>query len=351
MGRSFNWVIVLLVILLGVVSLAVIQSVAQDFFVSQFIFFILGFVLLFLVARIDHRVLAAFHGYGWGLSVAALLLTFVFGRVTRQTIRWVTVAGLSFQPSELVKPLIIISLASFFANKKPTWQNLARSLFLIGVPAGLVFLQPNLGSALLYLFIWLTGLFFWVNTKKMVSVLLIFAFVGFIGWHQLRDYQQNRLRSFFAPSSDPMGDGYHLIQAKIAAGSGQLFGRGLFRGTQSHLYFLPERHSDFIFASLAEELGFVGAGAVVLIYFFLLAQILRVAFRVKQFYGSLVCLGVFAVFFSQIVINIGMNVGLMPITGITLPLISTGGSSILSLMVCLGLVESVAQQEKGESFS
>ncbi|MCJ7827715.1 rod shape-determining protein RodA, partial [Patescibacteria group bacterium] len=239
---------------------------------------------------------------------------------------------------------------SFFSQQKSTWRNVGISLLLISVPAGLVFVQPDLGSALLFSFVWLAGVFLWLDKKKLVLLGLGIGLTATLGWGVLRDYQKDRFESFLHPASDPLGTGYHLIQAKIAAGSGKLFGRGLLRGTQSHLRFLPERHSDFIFASLAEELGFFGSFLVLGIYFSILAQIFKAAKRAKDPFGMYLCLGVFGMIFSQVVVNIGMNIGLLPITGITLPFLSTGGSSIIALMIGLGLVESTCVQSETEGY-
>ena len=167
-------------------------------------------------------------------------------------------------------------------------------------------------------------------------------------WRFLKDYQRARVLSFLNPYSDPLGTGYNVIQAVISVGSGKFFGRGLGRGTQSHLYFLPERHSDFIFASLAEELGFLGASLLLVFYFLLLFQILKIAKNAADDFGFLIVTGVFSHLSFQILVNIGMNLGLLPITGITLPLVSTGGSSLLATMVSLGLVENVGRSRRLE---
>lgn len=352
MSRSLNWVIFVLSVLLAVVSLALVQSLEPELVVQQSIFFMVGFTFFFLLSRLDYRILKPFGWYWWGLVVLSLVVTFIFGRATRQTVRWVHIGSLSLQPSELTKPFLILFLASFLADRKPRWLHIARIGFFVAIPAGLIFFQPDLGSALLFIFIWLCVMYFWLDAKKLSLLFLGVTLVSVVGWGLLRDYQKERLKAFIDPTSDPLGSGYHLIQAKIAAGSGRLFGRGLLRGTQSHLQFLPERHTDFIFAALGEELGFLGSFLIVVLYFFLLAQILRVARRSRDAFGFFICVGVFAFLFFQVIINIGMNIGLMPITGVTLPLISTGGSSIVSILVCLGLVESVARQQRsGQIFA
>jgi len=215
----------------------------------------------------------------------------------------------------------------------------------------LIFLQPDLGSSLVVFIFWLGIAFAAGIPKRLIAGLGLVAAALFpLSWLILKQYQKERIFSFLNPFSDPLGSGYNMIQAMVAVGSGQWLGRGLGRGTQSHLMFLPERHSDFIFASLAEELGFLGGFLLIIVYAFLLWRLLKIASQAKEKYGVLICLGVFSMIFVQVLINIGMNLGLVPVTGITLPLISSGGSSLLATVISLGIVQNIARV-KNESQS
>jgi len=348
MRGGFNWPILVLVMALFLFSLALNFSFAPHLLTSQFIFVFLGLATFFLIAKIDYQVLAPFWPFLY-LAVFLLLGTsFIFQTQTRETLRWVRIGSLGFQPSEIVKPFLIFIFAAFISSENWNFKKLIISLGLLFLPAFLIFQQPDLGSSLVLCLVWLAMIFMKVDKKQTVFLIGFFCLSLLMGQFFMKDYQKTRIRSFLNPMSDPLGEGYQLIQATIAVGSGRLFGRGLLRGTQSHLRFLPERQSDFIFASLAEELGFLGSLILILIYFSLLIHILRIAKKSGSEFGALICVGVFALFFTQIIINVGMNLGLLPITGLTLPLISPGGSSIFSLMMGLGLVESVARKRKIE---
>jgi rod shape determining protein RodA len=341
MTKRFNWLILVLILALSIFSLALIFSLAPHLIVSQLIYILLGLVIFFLFSRLDYEIFRHFHWFLFIFVILFLASTFVFGRLTRGTLRWIKIGPLTFQPSELVKPVLILTFASFVSLKDWNFKRLISGLILLLIPAYLIFQQPDLGSTLVVGLIWL-AIFSLRLDKKQTVFLSVFFLAGLLAaGFFLRTYQKERLSSFLDPFEDPLGRGYHLIQATIAAGSGKFFGRGLLRGTQSHLEFLPERHSDFIFASLAEELGFFGSTIVILTYFLLLAQILKTAKEAQDNFGTFICVGVFALFAAQFFINVGMNLGMLPITGITLPLISSGGSSVVTSMISLGLTESV----------
>ena len=215
------------------------------------------------------------------------------------------------------------------------------------LPALLIFFQPDLGSSLVLLFSWL-GILIGAGFDWRLAVLGGATLLSspFLFWRFLQDYQQQRILSFLNPTSDPLGAGYNLIQATVAVGSGQFLGRGLGRGTQSHLRFLPERHTDFIFASLAEELGFLGSAVLIFALVVLLWRILVIAQKSRDQFGFLISLGIFSLIFTQTFINIGINLGILPITGITLPLVSYGGSSLLAISICLGIIQNINQHAK-----
>lgn len=254
------------------------------------------------------------------------------------------------QLSEILKPFLILTFAGFLRLSPSIGLNrLASILILASIPLFLIFKQPDLGNTIIFLLI-LTSLLFIGGLRWFLMLGLLIVSSGAIPLlgRFLKDYQRERITSFLNPQSDPLGTGYHLIQAMVTVGSGQIFGRGLGLGTQSHLQFLPEQHTDFIFASLSEELGFLGAVLLIVLYGLLLWKILNIAKNSKDPFGILISAGIFAMLLAQIGINIGMNVGLLPITGVTLPLISYGGSSIISTMISLGVIESIAKGKKRE---
>jgi rod shape determining protein RodA len=258
-------------------------------------------------------------------------------------VRWIDFGFITLQGSEFAKPILILLFAFVFTRFDPKkLRTFVISLIVLIVPFGLIFSQPDLGSSVIVAGIWLSMAFVAGSSLLYLFVLLITPVVAspFI-WNILKDYQKARIEIFLNPASDPLGRGYNVIQAIIAVGSGQLFGRGLGRGTQSHLNFLPEQKTDFIFATTAEELGFVGVFLLLALFGFLIYRLLRATQIITDPEGSLIVVGVAVTLLSQIFINVGMNLGILPITGITLPLVSFGGSSLVAVFILLGLAESV----------
>jgi rod shape determining protein RodA len=281
-----------------------------------------------------------------------LLAVFAIGEVSRGSNRWIPVWGeLRIQPSEFAKPALILLLAKFFSDhytflkKNIIYSAIATFIYFI-----LVFKQPDLGTALTFIVIWLTSLYLLpVSLKKMitVSVLVCLAgiLVGPIAWNSLHDYQRDRILVFLDPQRDPLGKGYNALQALITVGSGGSIGKGFGMGTQSHNNFLPEQYTDFAFATYSEEFGFVGVIVLLVLYSLILWRIFKIAGEVKSRFSFFICVSTAMFFFFQVFINIGMNIGIMPITGITLPLFSYGGSSLISFFICLGLVQAVKPSE------
>lgn len=329
-----------------VFNLLIIWSIAPRLFLQQLTYIILGLGLFFLFSLIDWRIYPKFSWLFYLGSLIFLGITFLFGTITRGVSRWIQIGGLTIQPSELVKPFLVLFFAWFFSEGIEIKKIFLGSL-LLTLPAFLIFIQPDLGSSLVVILLWLG-----ITLAAGVSWRWLAGGFGFLVvtlpliWQLLKDYQRQRIYTFVNPFADPLKSGYNIIQSIIAIGSGQLAGRGLGRGTQSHLRFLPERHSDFIFASLAEELGFLGALILLSFFALLLWRILVIAQKTDNRFGMLICLGIFTMIFSQIFINIGMNLGLMPITGITLPLISSGGSSLVAVLISLGIIENIARFSK-----
>lgn len=334
-------------LLLISIGTLVIYSSSRELAIQQAIFAFFGFLIYFFISQFDYRSIKNLVLPFYIFVTVLLVVVIIIGAETRGVIRWIPLGIINIQPSELAKPALILMLALFWANNKPSWLNIFKSLLWTTPIAIFIFKQPDLGSTLTILAIWITMIFASaVSYKKIFIVSLTFLLIIPLSWSALHDYQKQRITSFLAPESDPLGKGYNLIQSEIAVGSGQIFGRGLGRGTQSRLQFLPEFRTDFIFAAIAEEMGFLGSSMILSLYLFLIVYILRVSTHPYDRFGSLIIFGVCAMILFQTVVNIGMNIRLLPITGITLPLISYGGSSLIATLFCLGFVSSVAKLRK-----
>lgn len=344
---NLDWSILMALFVLLILGLFAIASVAPQLFLPQTLYAFLGLGLFFLFSQLDYRVLERLVLFIFSGSIGLLLLTFLFGTITRGTVRWIQIGGFTVQPSEMVKPFLVVFFAWFFSHSQMNLRRFLAGGLLLLLPFILVVWQPDLGSSLVIAFSWLGIVLGAGLAWPLLGLSTAATIIGFpLVWRLLREYQRQRVLSFLNPLSDPLGAGYNLIQATITVGSGQLLGRGFGRGTQSHLRFLPERQTDFIFASFAEELGFIGSMILLVAFGFLLWRILVIARETKDPFGYLICLGVFSMLSFQVFVNIGMNLGLLPITGITLPLISYGGSSLVGTMISLGLVESVARRNR-----
>lgn len=340
----FNLPITIASILLLSVSILVIYSSSREFASQQAIFAFVGLLIFLFISQFDYRSIKNLIIPFYIIIIILLVVVQLLGIETRGVLRWIPLGIINIQPSELAKPALILVLAQFWTKNYPSWKNILRSLLWTLPLVILIFRQPDLGSTLTILAIWFLMFFAsGVSIKKMFVIALLVLFVIPVSWLTLADYQKGRIIGFLAPQQDPLGKGYNLIQSQIAVGSGQVFGRGLGRGTQSRLQFLPEFRTDFIFASIAEEMGFVGVVGILSIYFFLLVYALKIAQSAFDRFGFLITFGVVAMILFQTFVNIGMNIGLVPITGITLPLISYGGSSLIATLFSLGLVASIAK--------
>lgn len=338
-----DFVLFLVILFLVSFGILMISSTDPSFALQQIIFSIFGFAVFFLVSSFDYRLFK-------NLALILYLAVFVFllilpfvGETIRGSTRWIDLGFFRFQPSEIAKPVLIFTLAWFFERRQPTsLKNIVLSLFFVIPYFILVFKQPDLGNALIFFLIWVAMIFVSGLPALFVIVgaLLVIGFAPLF-WFFLAEYQKARLISFINPTVDPLGTGYSIIQSQIAIGSGQLFGRGFGRGTQSHLAFLPERQTDFIFATLSEELGLVGAIILLFVFLVLIIHILDIAKNVSKRFPILIAIGVATWLIVQVCINVGMNLGLVPVTGITLPLISYGGSSLISTLFGLGVINSI----------
>jgi len=326
----------ILVLVLGLVT---IWSTAPELFFTQLEFVIAGIIIVYLLSRVDTRTFFSLATGFYIASILLLILTMVVGRNIRGSVRWIDLGFFNLQTSEIAKPMLAIFYASYLTNNKLNkWLDFLKFLFLAIIPVGIVVIQPDLGSALTLMCLPLALLVFTGHFKKLLIIGAIFiAIVIPLESKFLKPYQRQRIDTFINPYKDPQGAGYNVIQATIAVGSGGVFGKGVKLGTQSHLNFLPERHTDFIFASFVEEFGLIGATFLLSAYFIIFNTCLKTAKILKDNRASLLSLSVFTIMAFQTVVNIGMNLGVMPVTGITLPLFSYGGSSLLSFAILLGL--------------
>lgn len=338
----FDWGLITPALLLVCLGLFMLRSVAPAQLVFQSIFVVISALVFLVFALTDYKWFFSLHLPTYLISLGLMVLPFLFGLSSRGAHRWLQFGQVFFQPSELAKPFLLVTFAVLAASRlshKLMWLVISFAL-----PALLIFLQPDLGTMLVLTIGWLTVFIPQIPRKIFLVGALIFLLVSPATWFLLRDYQKSRLLTFLNPYSDPLGRGYQVIQSTIAVGSGQLWGRGLGQGTQSQLQFLPEQHTDFMFATLSEELGFVGSAAVIFLFALLLAKIYGLATKSTDLAANYYSLGILAMLGFQIFINIGMNMGVAPVTGITLPFLSYGGSSMLSLAITLGLLSSISRQ-------
>ena len=347
---EFNWTFLLLLALIASIGFGMLYSVAEGSFspwaLRQAARFGVGVCIMITVAMIDLRLWMRLAYPLYGVALAMLIAVEVMGFVGMGAQRWLDLGFISIQPSEVMKVTLILALARYFhgltLEEVSRVRNLLMPLALVVIPVGLVVLQPDLGTAIL---LTATGgiLFFSAGLRWRYFIFAgasVLAAIPVI-WSRLHDYQRNRVFTFLDPERDPLGSGYHILQSKIALGSGGIFGKGFMEGTQSQLNFLPEKHTDFIFTMLGEELGLVGGLALLTLYFIVLMFSLNVALQCRNQFGRLVAIGVSMTFFFYVFINTAMVMGLLPVVGVPLPLVSYGGTAMLSLMFAFGLLMSV----------
>jgi rod shape determining protein RodA len=351
--RDFDWVLLGFVLLLSLISVLEIKSATlhtkfHGFDHKQIGFLAIGIVLMFLISLIDyHRLIDTVH-WAYGIGILSLIAVALFGTKVLGGKRWISFHGVHFQPSEWIKLILIVAVARYFwglAGRELTWAEIGKVSAMVFVPLVLVLKQPDLGTSLTYLPILCCGLFLGgIRFKQVALILLALILVGGIAWKSgkhLKPYQQARINAFINPDSDPRGSGYQIRQSLIAVGAGGIWGKGANKGTQTQGDFLPIPYTDFIFAAFCEEHGFVGAVGVLLLYFLILMRLIQNAQTASDLPGSFIIMGVVAVIVFQIAVNVGMVVGLMPVTGIPLPLLSYGGSSVLFTFMALGIVMNV----------
>ena len=358
---KIDWILLLSTLLLLGIGLAVLYSISASIpnegglsvFWRQIIFTLVGIACMLFFAFFNYQSLKSKSTLIYFLTLLVLLTVLIFGLTIRGTAGWIGIGSFHIQPVEIAKLSLIIFLASFISQKKMELGETGRlvaSLVLCGIMILLVIRQPDFGSAMVLVGIWagmtiVSG----VSAKRIFIIILFGIAVAFIGWFQLQTYQKDRIFGLIKSGAvDPQGSGYNVIQSIISVGSGGLTGKGIGHGSQSQLNFLPEKHTDFIFASIAEELGLLGSFFVIGLYFIMFYRMRMIALSAPDNFGYLIVVGIMAMFFLQVFENIGMNIGIMPVTGIPLPLLSYGGSSLITVLASIGILLNI--NSKKETF-
>ncbi|HZP84911.1 MAG TPA: rod shape-determining protein RodA [Chthonomonadaceae bacterium] len=353
--KNLDWPLLFLTFLIAGMGVLIIFSATRGdptpFYTKQIVWIVLGTGLLAAAAFVDYHLYARFARQIYLLNLLLLALVDLghLSHSAKGAARWINLGGFQFQPSEFAKLFVILTLAVFLTRRQETireGKTLLLSFLYIALPVALIFKQPDLGTALVVLAIWF-GMVYMAGARiahlaafLVVGVLL---FVGMWHTHLIKDYQKNRLIAFIHPEADPKETGYHVLQARIAIGSGGMWGKGFGRSTQVRGGYIPERQTDFIFTDVGEELGFVGSVLVTLLYAgFLLRGVLIIAASDEDVLGKLIATGIVTLFAFHVLLNIGMNIGIMPVAGVPLPFFSYGGSNMLVALACVGVLQSVS---------
>jgi len=357
--EKFDWLILLsllVIVAMGLVSLysalhpQIRAEPTDNAFVRQIVWLGCGLVVLFFALLFDYQQLKVVSPWIYFATLAFLVVVLIFGKEVNGAKRWLDLGFFHFQPSEIMKTVIVIQLATYLSRQEispyPRLGELGVPLLTIFAPVVLILMGPDLGTALCVLAIASTVIFFMGIRWQYVLTFGAGALVSLwpLWEYVLKEYQKNRILIFLRPDLDPLGAGYHIRQSKIAIGSGMFWGKGFLEGTQNKLHFLPEKHTDFIFSVWAEEWGFAGTLALLLAFILMVLLCLQVARRSKDRFGALLVVGMTALILWQMLINIGMVIGLLPVVGITLPFVSYGGSSLISLCFAVGIVENVSMR-------
>mgnify|MGYP003624653343 CR=1 FL=1 len=348
---DLNWFIVFIIVCVAGIGFAMLYSVAggsiDPWAKNQFIRFLIGLTAMVVIAIIDIRVWMFLAYPFYSLALGMLVIVDVMGAMGKGSQRWLDLGFMNLQPSELMKIALVMALARYYhcLSDEDTLKikSLFKPILLIVLPVILVLRQPDLGTTLLIVMggialLFAAGVRMWLFVASAVAMIP----AAFGAWQFLKPYQRQRVLTFLDPEKDPLGAGYHIIQSKIALGSGGVYGKGFIQGTQSQLNFLPEKHTDFIFTVIAEELGLIGGLTLLVLYFILLGYAMIVSVSVKSQFGRLLILGMVITFFLYMFINIAMVMGLVPVVGVPLPLVSYGGSAMLTLLVGFGFILSAA---------
>ncbi|MBW1727297.1 MAG: rod shape-determining protein RodA [Deltaproteobacteria bacterium] len=355
--KYFDWGLLGLTFLIGLFGLITLYSAVisatptpeKTLYFKQIIWYGIGMTGMVLCFLINYKSLYRWSPAIYAVCIVLLIYVLMMGKYVGGARRWLILGPISIQPSELVKIAVIISLARYYSKFADTrgfsLRGLLTPLILTAIPFILIVRQPDLGTAMVVVLIaGFMTVFVKIERRSLLYLITSCTITGPLIWFLLKGYQKERILTFINPNRDPLGAGYHIIQSKIAIGSGMIFGKGFLKGTQNALSFLPEQHTDFIFSVLAEEWGFVGSVVILSLFLLLIIWGLNIAHRCRDPFGTILAVGVTAMMFWQVFINVGMAMGLMPIVGVTLPFISYGGSSIVSIMICVGLLMSISMR-------
>lgn len=353
---NFDWT--LLITVLFICTMGVLNLYSSTYphtgsgtplFVKQIYWFLAGIGLAIFILLFDYRTFIRYAYPFYIFCLFLLLLVMIFGRTTSGSQRWLQLGFFSFQPSELAKIAVILALTRYFTENENTlgygFRDLIVPFLILAIPLALIFKQPDLGTTgllVLISFSMLAFMGFRLQTWLTLGGACVAALPIF--WHFLKDYQKTRLLTFINPDLDPLKTGYHITQSKIAVGSGTIWGKGWLKGTQSQLHFLPEQHTDFVFSVWAEEWGFVGAFLLLFLFLLLISRGLKIANTSKDRAGAVLAIGISAMLFWQIFINVGMVVGIVPVVGVPLPLFSYGGTSVISTLMGIGLLMNISMR-------
>jgi rod shape determining protein RodA len=352
---NFDWTLLLLVMVLSGIGLLNIYSTGfslTDFrqtplYIKQIQWILIGFAGMAIVFFVDYRFLGR-HAYAiYGISIVLLLIVHTNGYATRGSQRWIAIGNFTFQPSELVKLTIILALAKYFDRNRIGRSYRLQELFIpfliVVIPFLFILKQPDLGTGLILLILFMSIVFFvGLEWRSLLMAAAGGLILTPIGWYLMRDYQKERIMTFFSPERDPLGSGYHIIQSMIAVGSGGLFGKGFLKGSQTQLKFLPEQQTDFVFSVFAEEWGFLGGVILMVLFLSLILWGIKIVIHSKDYLGALVAFGITLLIFWEIFINISMVLGILPVVGIPLPFLSYGGSAMVVLMMAVGLLMNIS---------
>lgn len=344
MRGKWDWLLFIQILAIGSISILIIYSINRSLALYQFAFWVTGLTILYVASQINYKFWQSITLQFYFLTLVLLALLFLLADPVRGSTRWFDFGLVRLQPSELAKAAAVFLTSHIYSNKSA--QNIKNALFVLFAlsPAIiLIFVQPDIGNTLAFFTIWLgTSLVSGLKIKQLAvfASLLLLTLTLFV--EILAPYQKQRISSFINPTGDPLGTGYNIIQSKIAIGSGKLFGKGFAQGSQSQLNFLPEAESDFIFASISEQLGLIGASLLLIIYVWMIMRIIKIA-KDKDRYAQLLTAGIISFLVLQFTINVAMNMGILPVTGITFPLVSYGGSSLITTLFFLGIVFSIGK--------
>jgi rod shape determining protein RodA len=354
---NIDWMLigfVAAICLLGIMNIYSATSpykiVGAPYYLKQLNWVLFGLLVVTVICSVDYHILEDFSYWFYGFLIILLVAVLVVGRRSMGATRWLSLGFFNVQPSELMKIVIIATFAKYFTSVQTvdglSVKDVLFPLGILVVPVLLIMKQPDLGTAVLVLLIALSlAVYVGLRWSTVVTFVVVMMPLAWLGWAKfLRPYQKNRILDFLNPERSRLGSGYHIIQSKIAVGSGGLFGKGFVKGTQSQLRFLPEQHTDFAFSVFAEEWGFIGCLVLIVLYLFLVLWGLNIARRCNDRFGSLLAVGVTAMLFWHIVINMGMVIGLFPVVGVPLPFFSYGGTSMITSMVGIGILQNISMR-------